>query len=81
MDNEKLIALLMENHDRRRLVTQMAASITVAAVVHDKSEDEILNIMNMLIKAEIENHREVTEKFVKLNRELNKLFDDFIDNR
>lgn len=81
MDNEKLIALLMENHDCRRLVTQMAASITAAAVVHDKSEDEILNIMNMLIKAEIENHREVIENFVKLNQELNKLFDDFIDNR
>lgn len=34
MDNEKLIKILMMNANRRRVVSEMAASVISAAVVH-----------------------------------------------
>lgn len=63
MDNEFLQNILMQNDDRRKLIRKMAASIVAAAAAYDKSEDEILNIMNLLVKAEIESHARENEIF------------------
>lgn len=75
MDNEKLSKLLMLNPNRRRVVSEMAAQVIAAAVVHERTEDEILAITNILIKAEIEKHRETNQKLAELNKVINELFD------
>lgn len=80
MDNEKLIKILMMNSNRKRVVSEIAAQVVAAAVVHERTEDEILAIMNILIKAEIEKHRETNQKLVELNKVINELFDDWISS-
>lgn len=81
MDNEKLIEMLMMNPNRRRIVSEMAAQVISSAVVHEKSEDDILAIMNILIKAEIEKHQGDKQKLVELNKVMNRLFGDSIDSK
>lgn len=78
MDNEKLIKILMMNPSRRRVVSEMAASIIAASVAHKRSEDDILAIMNILIKAEIEKRQESKQKLVEFDK---FLFGDFIDSK
>ena len=73
MDYEKLIKMLMMNADRRRVVSEMAASVISAAVVYEKSENDILAIMNILIKAEIEKNHTLFRDIVKTGTS----FDDF----
>lgn len=75
MDNEKLIKILMLNPNGRRVVSEMAAQVVAAAIVHERTEDEILAIMNFFIKAEIEEHREINQKLVELNKIIKELFD------
>ena len=81
MDNEKLIEMLMMNPNRRRIVSEMAAQVISSAVVYEKSEDDILAIMNILIKAEIEKHQGDKQKLVELNKVMNRLFGDSIDSK
>ncbi len=77
MDNEKLIEMLMMNPNRRRIVSEMAAQVISSAVIHKKSEDDILAIMNILIKAEIEKHQGDKQKLAELDKVMNRLFGDF----
>lgn len=81
MDNEKLIKILMMNDKRRRIVSEMAAQVIAAAVVHKRSEDDILAIMNILIKAKIEKLQGNKQKLVELNKVIDRLFDDSIDSK
>lgn len=81
MDNEKLIKMLMMNAHRRRVVFEMAASVISAAVAYEKSEDDILAIMNILIKAEIEKNQGSKQKLVELNKVMDRLFDDLINSK
>lgn len=83
MDNEKLIKILMTNKERQEIVVKMAASIVAASAVWEKSTDEILNIMNLLVKAEIEQNKELNEEFIRLSRNIKKSmgldpFDDML---
>lgn len=77
MDNEKLIEMLMKNANRRRVVSEMADQVISAAVVYEKSEDDILAITNILIKAEIEKRQGSKQKLVELNKVMERLFGDF----
>lgn len=81
MDNEKLIKMLMMNADRRRVVSEMAASVIAAAVAYKRSEDDILAIMNILIKAEIEKQQGSKQKLVELNKFMGRLLGDLIDGK
>ena len=81
MDNEKLIKMLMMNAHRRRVVFEMAASVISAAVAYEKSEDDILAIMNILIKAEIEKRQGSKQKLVELNKSMRRLLDDLINSK
>lgn len=83
MDNEELIKILMTNKERQEIVVKMAASIVAASAVWEKSTDEILNIMNLLVKAEIEQNKELNEEFIRLSRNIKKSmgldpFDDML---
>lgn len=78
MDNEKLIKMMMMSASRRRVVSDMAASIIAAEVAYRRSEDDILAIMNILIKAEIEKRQEAKQKLVEFDK---FLFGDFIDSK
>ena len=77
MDNEKLIEMLMKNANRRRVVSEMDDQVISAAVVYEKSEDDILAITNILIKAEIEKRQGSKQKLVELNKVMERLFGDF----
>lgn len=77
MDNEKLIEMLMKNANRRRVVSEMADQVISAAVVYEKSEDDILAITNILIKAEIEKRQGSKQKLEELNKVMERLFGDF----
>lgn len=81
MDYEKLIKMLMMNADRRRVVSEMAASVISAAVVYEKSENDILAIMNILIKAEIEKNQGSKQKLVEINKVMERMLVDFIDSK
>lgn len=81
MDNEKLIKMLMNNANRRRVVSEMADQVISAAVVYEKSEDDILAITNILIKAEIEKRQGSKQKLVELNKVMERLFGDSIDSK
>lgn len=83
MDNEELIKILMTNKERQEIVVKMAASIVAASAVWEKSTDEILNIMNLLVKAEIEQNKELSEELIRLSRNIKKSmgldpFDDML---
>lgn len=81
MDNEKLIKMLMMNANRRRVVSEMADQVISAAVVYEKSEDYILTITNILIKAEIEKRQRTKQNLVELNKVLDRLIGDLIDGK
>lgn len=81
MDNEKLIEMLMKNANRRRVVSEMADQVISAAVVYEKSENDILAITNILIKAEIEKRQGSKQKLVELNKVMERLFGDSIDSK
>lgn len=73
MDNKLLLELLMANDIRRNLIERMAVSIISASATFGRSQDEILNMMNIMIKAELEKQKEsaqVLEKSMKQIKEL-----------
>lgn len=72
MDNKLCMNIMMMNEARRRLVEQMAISIIAAAASFGKSQDEILNLMNIAIKAELEKRKESAGDLVKITKQLKK---------
>lgn len=79
MDNKMLLELLMANDVRRMLIEKMAVSIISASATFGRSQDEILNMMNIMIKAELEKHKEsaqILEKSMKQLKELYGIDDD-----
>lgn len=84
MDNKRCMNLMMMNEARRRLVEQMAITIIAAAASFGKSQDEILNLMNIAIKAELEKRKESAgelEKFTKqFKKEIKDMYGLDLDN-
>lgn len=74
MDNKMLLELLMANDVRRNLIERMAASIISASATFGRSQDEILNMMNIMIKAELEKHKESAQIFEKSMKQLKELY-------
>ena len=74
MDNKLLLGLLMANDNRKKLIEKMAASIIVASATFGRSQDEILNIMNIMIKAELEKHKESAQILEKSMKQLKELY-------
>ena len=72
MDNKLCMNIMMMNEARRRLVEQMAISIIAAAASFGKYQDEILNLMNIAIKAELEKRKESAGDLVKITKQLKK---------
>mgnify|MGYP003287619838 CR=1 FL=1 len=70
MDNKLLLELLMANDTRRKLIEDMAASIMSASAIFGRSQDEILNMMNIMIKAELEKHKEFAQIFERSMKQL-----------
>lgn len=81
MDNKTIMHLIMANDNRRELIRRMAVSIIFASAVFERSQDEILNMMNIMIKAELEKDKEsaqVLEKSMKQIKELCGIDEDKI---
>ena len=74
MDNKMLLGLLMANDTRRNLIEEMAASIISASATFGRSQDEILNMMNIMIKAELEKHKESAQILEKSMKQLKELY-------
>lgn len=74
MDNKLLLELLMANEIRRELVVKMAASIISASATFGRSQDEILNMMNIMIKAELEKRKESAQILEKSMKQLKELY-------
>lgn len=74
MDNKMLLELLMANDVRRNLIERMAASIISASATFGRSQDEILNMMNIMIKAELEKHKESAQILEKSMKQLKELY-------
>ena len=74
MDNETIMHLMMANDNRRELIMKMAASIVSASAVFGRSQDEILNMMNIMIKAELEKHKESAEILEKSVKQLKDMY-------
>lgn len=70
MDNKLLLELLMANDFRRKLIEDMAASIISASATFGRSQDEILNMMNIMIKAELEKNKEFAQIFERSMKQL-----------
>lgn len=74
MDNKMLLELLMANDVRRNLIERMAASIISASATFGRSQDEILNMINIMIKAELEKHKESAQILEKSMKQLKELY-------
>ena len=74
MNNKMLLELLMANDVRRNLVEKMADSIISASATFGRSQDEILNMMNIMIKAELEKHKESAQILEKSMKQLKELY-------
>ena len=74
MDNKMLLELLMANDVRRNLIERMAVSIISASATFGRSQDEILNMMNIMIKAELEKHKESAQILEKSMKQLKELY-------
>ena len=74
MDNKLLLELLMANDVRRNLIERMAVSIISASATFGRSQDEILNMMNIMIKAELEKHKESAQILEKSMKQLKELY-------
>lgn len=74
MDNKLLLKLLMANDHRRKVIEDMAASIISASATFGRSQDEILNMMNIMIKAELEKHKESAQILEKSMKQLKELY-------
>lgn len=74
MDNKTLLELLMANDIRRKLIESMAASIISASATFGRSQDEILNMMNIMIKAELEKRKESAQILEKSMKQLKELY-------
>ncbi len=74
MDNKMLLELLMANDTRRKLVESMAVSIISASATFGRSQDEILNMMNIMIKAELEKHKESAQILERSMKQLKELY-------
>lgn len=74
MDNKMLLELLMANDVRRNLIERMAVSIISASATFGRSQDEILNMMNIMIKAELEKHKESAQILKKSMKQLKELY-------
>lgn len=74
MDNKLLLELLMANDNRRNLIERMAASIISASATFGRSQDEILNMINIMIKAELEKHKESAQILEKSMKQLKELY-------
>ena len=74
MDNKLLLELLMANDIRRNLIEKMAVSIISASATFGRSQDEILNMMNIMIKAELEKHKESAQILEKSMKQIKELY-------
>lgn len=79
MDNKLLLELLMGNDNRRKLIEQMAVSIISASATFGRSQDEILNMMNIMIKAELEKRKESAQILEKSMKQLKELYGIDVD--
>lgn len=64
----------MANDVRRNLIERMAVSIISASATFGRSQDEILNMMNIMIKAELEKHKESAQILKKSMKQLKELY-------
>lgn len=58
MDKEKKLLCFMQNPMNKELVDNATASVFSFSLVHKISEEEALNILNIAIKANLEEKRE-----------------------
>lgn len=79
MDNKLLLELLMANDIRRNLIEKMAVSIISASATFERSQDEILNMMNIMIKAELEKRKESAQILEKSMKQLKELYGIDVD--
>lgn len=79
MDNKLLLELLMGNDTRRKLIESMAVSIISASATFERSQDEILNMMNIMIKAELEKRKESAQILEKSMKQLKELYGIDVD--
>ena len=79
MDNKLLLELLMGNDNRRKLIEQMAVSIISASATFERSQDEILKMKNIMIKAELENHKKSAQILEKSMKQLKELYGIDVD--
>ena len=81
MDNETIMNIMMASDKRRELIRRMSASIISASAVFGKSQDEILNFMNIMIKDELEKNKksaEILERSVKKLKDMYGIDEDKI---
>lgn len=81
MDNETIMHIMMASDKRRELIRRMSASIISASAVFGRSQDEILNFMDIMIKAELEKNKksaEILERSVKKLKDMYGIDEDKI---
>lgn len=81
MDNDTIMCIMMASDKRRELIRRMSASIISASAVFGRSQDEILNFMNIMIKDELEKHKksaEILERSVKKLKDMYGIDEDKI---
>lgn len=74
MDNKMLLKLLMANDFRRKLIEEMAASIIAASATFGRSQDEILDLTNVMIKAELEKHQKDADILIKSVKKIKEAY-------
>lgn len=81
MDNDTIMCIMMASDKRRELIRRMSASIISASAVFGRSQDEILNFMDIMIKAELEKNKksaEILERSVKKLKDMYGIDEDKI---
>lgn len=76
MDNKLCMELMMMNESRRKAIERIAFMIISASAVYGKSQDEILDITNILIKEELEKWKGSAENLEKNIKQVKKELKD-----